>query len=144
MSPAEIKARLATLCASVGPNASASVHIGISFGGDVYAALRPDGYGSETNLTAYGSSFDEALSGIERAWLEHAVSHRSATVRKMALTVIELTSDHGCCTDAALRAEFGAHDVKALGAAAVAEATRLSEGGPFRILETEGSNHADD
>lgn len=67
-------------------------------------------------------------------------AHDATAIRAMALKIIELTADHGECTDAALRQHFDAGDVARLGDRAAADANEIAAGGPFAIVALGGSN----
>lgn len=121
---------------------SSSLNIG-SFSAEntLYALLRPSGFGSDTEtFFVHADTWRELLDLTAAKLAEHADLHAANTIRSMALKIIEITADQGECTDAALRAEFDAGDIRRHGEAACAAATEMANNGPFSIVKLSGAN----
>jgi hypothetical protein len=144
MTPSEIQAVLAEIAAEAGPKAHASIDVAVS---DirthlVTACFWPEGVtGRGHSIHTGGSTFAEALKKLREEWDAAKALADNNTLRKMALAVIEISTDIGACTDASLRGRgFSQQQVTRLGKSACEEATRLAAGGPFSILATTGTN----
>jgi len=140
-----IRDALRELADDAGPQAWIDCDINPSRGakGFVGACLYPNGITGRGDhcVRVFADTFLEAVEKLERAWEARKSLADKHTIRKMALAVIEISTDQGECSDAALRgAGFSHHQVAAMGEAACAEATRLAAGGPFSIVQTAGSN----
>ena len=147
MTPQEIHAECNAIAASVGIHAYVSVNITSNgFGPKSQIAMAccyPMGVGGAGKTTrATGDSFEAVLSALKEEIEAGKAERDRQTIRAMALAIIQQTMDFGECTDAALRAEFSAGDVKARGPAAIEEANKLSENRPFQIVATRGANAA--
>jgi hypothetical protein len=141
MSPAEIKAALKALAADAGPKAYASVDISAETVAVVSACLYPNGITNSSAVRVEATGFAEAVEKLTRAWEARRDLNDKHTIRKMALSIIEVTTDQGECSDAALRGcGFSQRQIDAMGDAACSEATRLATGGPFSIVPTTGAN----
>jgi len=80
------------------------------------------------------------LAAAEAEWATRSDLHAVETIRKMALAIISITADQGECSDAALRAQFDAADIKRYGDKACAQATEMASNGPFSIVSLSGAN----
>lgn len=144
MTPIEIRNALDALAAEIGPKAYISLDIkcGSSYPEPISGWLYPDGItGNGISIRVGAYDYAEALRKLEAAWVEKRALRDKGTVRKMALAIIEISTDQGECSDAALRgAGFSQREIDAMGALACAEATRLAAGGPFSIIATRGAN----
>lgn len=147
MTPTEIHAELKALIEQIGPKAEVYVHLGTGhtaaspISGSIYAY----GIGSsmrDGHIHVDADTFEGVIEGLREKWAEHAENHRLNTVRTMALAIIRLTTEHGECTDAALRAEFDAGVVNRWGADACALADEMAGKGPFSIIKLSGANAA--
>lgn len=143
MTPDEIVAALSALNAKVGSEAYSAMHIDAFETQPVYVAIYPEGVvRSSSPISIRANTFAEAITAINAAWDKVAADHERATVRAMAIKIIEITADCGDCTDAALRQHFDASEIARLGAQAVEAADGMAANGPFRILATVGANAA--
>lgn len=143
MTPVEIKAALAAIAAEAGPKAWIDTCINPERNDArlVSASMYPAGIVERHVVIGYGADFAEAIADLQEKWAEHRTKADGALVRKMALAIIEVTGDHGECSDAALRgAGFYQSQIDRIGSLACAEATRLAAGGPFSIVSTIGAN----
>lgn len=144
MTPVEIKTALADIRAEGSKNAYISVSVAISAsrdGSEVSASFYPDDLTGGHHIGARGESFEEAISKLRAEWDAAKGLADKNTIRKMALAIIEITSDQNECSDAALRgAGFHQPQIDRIGSLACAEATRLAAGGPFSIVSTVGAN----
>jgi hypothetical protein len=144
MSPAEIQTALRGIHAEGSKNAYISVSIALTSyrdGSEVSASFYPDDICGGHHISAKGESFEEAIKALRAAWDEAKVLADKNTIRQMALAIIEISTDQGECSDAALRgAGFLQAQVDRIGSAACEEATRLAAGGPFSIVPSKGAN----
>ena len=141
----EAKAALDALLNEIGPDADAFACLNTRSkygrnGPALHVSISPDGVMGAMRLTAVGASWRELIENATAAWAERSEAHTAATIRKMALKIIEVTADLGECTDRALRADFTAKDVTAYAEAAAQQANDLASGGPFDVLLTTGAN----
>ncbi len=140
MDLAKIQTALLDLNESGGANADASVTIKPR---EVHCYFRPTGWGmDEPSILGYGADPLEAIAEAAQKWEEMSVRVRKDQTKKLALAIIRITHEHGCCTDAALRAEFGPKEIEKYGTAALTLANEMAENGPFEIVELEGANAA--
>lgn len=96
------------------------------------------GEGQRFNVRA--STYRDLLAAAEAEWATRSDLHAIETIRKMALAIISITADQGECSDAALRAQFDAADIKRYGDKACAQATEIASNGPFSIVSLSGAN----
>jgi hypothetical protein len=109
------------------------------------ASVYPRGMGGkeECAFRSTARNFEDLLEKIETKWAECSARHRAEIIRKMALRIINLTAEHGECTDAALRGDvFSAGDISMYGVEACEEANRIAAKGPFSIIAIKGANAA--
>lgn len=90
------------------------------------------------NVTA--STYRDLLAAAQAEWATRSDLHAVETIRRMALAIISITADCGSCSDAALRAQFNAADIKQYGDKACAQATEIASNGPFSIVSLSGAN----
>jgi hypothetical protein len=144
MNPSEIRDALAEIRAEGSADAYISLSISISghsSGHEISASFYPDDIIGKHKVHAKGESFEAAIKNLREKWDEAKGLADRNVVRKMALAIIEITTDHGECSDAALRgAGFYQGQVDRMGTLACEEATRLAAGGPFAIVTTTGAN----
>lgn len=100
----------------------------------------PRGVVGEMRFSVSADTFAELIEAVRAKHAETRDAHDATAIRAMALKIIELTADHGECTDAALRQHFDAGDVARLGDRAAADANEIAAGGPFAIVALGGSN----
>lgn len=145
MTEIEIRDALREIAEDAGPKAWVDACINPAYAGNgfVHATLYPNGISGagDHRISVDAATFAEAVDKLGRAWEARKMLADKQTIRKMALTIIEISTDQGRCSDAALRgAGFSQHQVNAMGALACEEATRLAAGGPFSIVRTVGGN----
>jgi hypothetical protein len=99
-----------------------AITIGIGFGSsDAYVSVRPD------------ATFPEAILAAQTWIANRPKVERNATIRKLALAVIECTDEHGKCTVAHLRAKGFDSDEIALHAEACQRAGEMAGNVPFSV-----------
>lgn len=136
----EIRSALAGIAAEAGSEAwiYASVNPARD-GAFVRATLYPGGITSRHVIVGSGMCFGSAIADLRSKWELDKVKVERNLIRKMALAIIEITTDQGGCSDAALRgAGFAQPQITRLGQQACEEASRLAAGGPFAIIATGG------
>lgn len=143
MTLAEVRAALDELCASIGPDARASVSI--NAGGStevcVRAHLYPRGHADRLSISAKGDDLGEAVAMLRAAWGDYERDSSEATIRDMALEIIRITHEHGWCSEAALRGgRFSPNEVAKFGAWACELADKMAAGAPFEIVAADGAN----
>ena len=146
MTPQNILAAAKGLAQEIGSQSSVYVAVDAHpYGRDGAARLSVWANGMQDNLTFTVSSddWDDLFSDAHAKWREIKASVHAATIRKMALVIINLTATPEGCTDAGLRmAGFAADQIASLGADACAEADKIAAGGPFAISSLAGANAA--
>jgi hypothetical protein len=112
-----------------------AITIGIGFGSsDAYVSVRPDGFtGSAKTVWFEGATFPEAILAAQTWIANRPKVERNATIRKLALAVIECTDEHGKCTVAHLRAKGFDSDEIALHAEACQRAGEMAGNVPFSV-----------
>lgn len=144
MTPHEIVTAIKALEQKVGPKSQVYVSLracGLS------ASLYSKGICQERDdvsaigVNADGSDFAEILTALEANWLAAKAGRNERIIEKMALEIIRLTAEFGQCTDAALRAEFGA-DVADLSGLATVKANEMAQNGPFEVVVMRSANAA--
>lgn len=127
--------------ASVGPKARCSAELCVSMGdATVYAFFQPRDSVGGGNFLIYADTWRDLLTKCEEKWAEFSERHAANLIREMALAIIDITADHGECSDAALRAKFDAADVMRFGERACEQATEMASNGPFSIVSLSGAN----
>ena len=147
MTPQEIKAELRKLREEAGINAYVDVTVKADeYCGDelVSGVLYPFGVGSsdEGYIRVTASDFPEALQNLRKEWDSRKVAHHAEMVKKMALAIIRITTDRGECTEAALRHEFDAGQVRSCADDACKLADEMAGRGPFKVKRARGANAA--
>ncbi len=138
LTPAELQAelqRLVKLMPGHYPHACAYISLNSAPHVEVVADLCDrDSY----KARGEGATWREMVANCEAAIAPSRVAHVNATIRKMALAVIELTDEHGKCTNRLLRnRQFTDADIAEFGDAACQRAAEMAGNAPFSI-ETEG------
>lgn len=138
LTPAELQAelrRLVKLMPGRYPHATAFISAGYAPHIDVL-----DDICAQNPILARGdgATWREMVANCEAAIATRRVAHVNATIRKMALAVIELTDEHGKCTNRLLRnRQFTDADIAEFGDAACQRAAEMAGNAPFSI-EAEG------
>lgn len=141
MTPVEAQRALAEIAAEAGPKSYASIVMSSDRGKAIYITLAIGGLLEKHRISAQADTFEEAIDLLRKGWDDAKHLADKNTIRKMALAIIEITSDQGECSDAALRgAGFHQPQIDRIGSLSCAEATRLAAGGPFSIVSTVGAN----
>ncbi|MEE7491129.1 hypothetical protein [Methylobacterium oryzae] len=144
MSVVEAHAALVVLRKEIGPKARVSIHLTAADDEDkpLYAAIYATGIGyGEPNFSCRGSDLGQIVADLRGGWEGFQVEHARRMAADMALEIIRITDERGCCTDAALRgSKFSAGDVLRFGPAACAKANEMAGRGPFEIVSIGGAN----
>ncbi len=121
-------------------SSKAETHCSISLLGSVCSiGIYPMGMCSGSRNDGYksfgGEDWPEVLTPA-RAWAAaQSGTHRNATIRRMALAIIEITDEHTKCTEALLRAKgFAAADIAEFHEAACVRAGEMAGNAPFVVL----------
>lgn len=144
MTPTEIRDALELI--RVEGSLRAYVSVSLSLSGpnskaEVCASFYPEDIVGKHAIHANADTFEAAIAALRKKWDADKALADKNTIRKMALTIIEITTDRGKCSDAALRgAGFYQKQIDRIGALACEEATLLAAGGPFSIVPTVGAN----
>lgn len=142
--PADIKAAFKALADEIGPRCWSSVGIDVDGHAMLIATIWPDGISTRTNarhtISVKADTWSDLLEAARAAWAESADLHAANMIKAIALSIIALTAEHRCCTDAALRVAHERADIKRYGERAVALANEMAANGPFSIVATEGAN----
>lgn len=146
MTPKEFKIELTKVANEIGSAAQLSAHISERHLADhvIYCGVYPRGmdHGNKGYFSVEADDFETILLKVRAKWAEYAAEFRTQTLRKMALAIIRITSEIGQCTDASLRQDFSADEVKRFGAEACGEANAMAGKGPFEIVTLGGANGA--
>jgi hypothetical protein len=138
---AEARAAFRSLSAEINPRADVFVSVnGGTTGSDLRATVYPEGMTRSASFPIFGDTWRELLDAARSEWAKRSATYNAATIRAMALKIIEVTADIGECTDRALRADFGLGDVERFAEAAAEQANALAAGGPFSVTITSGAN----
>lgn len=145
MTPQEIRNAVDEIAKPFGPEAYVDVQIkagGHWMGNTLISAqCFPYGVGKDHCIRATGDTFEDALDELRSKIADDQQKIDTATVRKLALKIIELTMDLGECSISALRgAGFDQWKIKRFGAAACEQAGKMAAGAPFVILTANSNN----
>ena len=137
LTPAELQAELQRLVKLMpGRYPSACAYVGISAPHVEVVADICDR--DSAKVRGEGATWREMVANCESAISTSRVACVNATIRKMALAIIELTDEHGKCTNRLLRnRQFTDADIAEFGDAACQRAAEMAGNAPFSI-ETEG------
>lgn len=127
MHPNELRNLLGALVSPLGRKATAfaMVNVGEYSTGKVAVGVSTDGQGA--TIWGNADTWEAAIAEAREKVAQHLAERSSTIVRRMALTVIEISAEHGCCTEEALlKAGYSKDDVARHGLAACKEAARLS------------------
>ena len=145
MTPQEIRNAVDEIAKPFGPGAY--VDIQINAGGSwidrklILASCYPYGVGKDHCIRATGDTFEDALDELRAKIAEDQEKIDAATVRKLALKIIELTMDLGECSISALRgAGFDQWKITRFGDAACEQAGKMAAGAPFVIVTANSNN----
>ena len=149
MTVAEVGAEIAAFTSEIGQSAEIYASIHSAFRGGVHAhiSVYPVGMGRGTyndTILGIGLTWRDAFDDVRAKWAVVAAQQAEKLLRKMAIEIIQQTADRGECTDASLRAVFSPADVEQFGTAAITEANKLADGGPFAIVPVPGNNPPED
>lgn len=139
MTPAAIRDRLIVLAQRVGPRAEITCHLTVRsiYSEGVSFMLWPDGIGGKgtTVAGAYALEWEDAMLSVETRWAEVEEAHNETLIQRIADKIMQLTFQHGSCTEGALRADFGQTEIDRFGDAAAARANAVADKGPFEIVK---------
>lgn len=138
--PKEVGAFLIELGSNAGPKSN--TYASIQANGDCSLSLYPAGITREGHVSGSGKDWAVASDQIIKNWHAQRSNHRTVTIRKMALEIIQITADQGECTDRALRLTFAQTEIDELGAEAAEMANEMASNGPFSIKATSQANAA--
>jgi hypothetical protein len=144
MSIVEAHAALVELKKEIGPKAEIYVSLSTSDHRDepLYAQIYAMGMGQrDPNFACKGTELGKLVADLRAGWEGFQVEHARRMTADMALEIIRITDERGCCTDAALRgSKFSVGDVLRFGPAACAKANEMAGRGPFEIVSIGGAN----
>ncbi|MFB0491988.1 hypothetical protein ABIE45_004574 [Methylobacterium sp. OAE515] len=144
MSAVEAYAALKELRSEIGPKAYVTISITASDHREapVYASIYAGGIGQTSpNFSCNGDDIGEVVAALRAGWAGFQEEHARRMTADMALEIIRITDEQGCCTDAALRgSKFSVGDVLRFGSAACAKANEMAGRGPFEIVSIAGAN----
>jgi len=132
----EARERMKALRATVGPKAD--VYCRLNEGGElITVTVCPFGIVGQGGATLHGkgNTLREAFDAAEAEWAARRSTYVAATIKKMALAIIEITQDIGECSTAALRATFSPDEIEAHSADALNLANEMAGNGPFSISD---------
>jgi hypothetical protein len=140
-----LQERIAALAGEVGEKARVCLTIE---SGRLYASIYTRGIAADTDdpgafsVFEYGAHPFAVLDDLRNSWLAEKDKRSGRIAERMALEIIRLTAEFGECTDAALRAEFGAATFAEMASIAVERANKMAANGPFTIKATALANAA--
>lgn len=144
MSAVEAHAALAALRTEIGPKAYVSVSITVSeyAEGILRASIYAGGISQQhPNFACKGDDLGQVVADLRAGWAGFQDEHARRMTADMALEIIRITDERGCCTDAALRgSKFSVGDVLRFGPGACAKANEMAGRGPFEIVSIVGAN----
>jgi hypothetical protein len=141
MTAADLFAECNRLRAAFGPKAE--VHLMVQDGrygaGDtsVYLSVRPTGeYNRDSPYLTYrGRAWADAFSTAHKDASSYFTVLRNATIRKLALAIIEITDEHGHCTEVLLLSKgFPSTDIADFHVDACVRASEMCANAPFRVV----------
>lgn len=137
---AEAREAFRAIAAEMGGQAYLSASIIIQGSPMLVAGLYPKGLTGPEAFHVHADTWADLAAKAREVWAEKSDLYTATTKRAMALKIIEITADIGECTDAALRATFGADEVERFADAAAEQANALAAGGPFSVTITTNTN----
>jgi hypothetical protein len=139
MTPTEIRERLNILAQRVGPRAEITCHMTVRsiYSEGVSFMVWPDGVGGKGNTVSGGSALEwaDAMLNVETKWAQVEEAHNETLIQRMAEKIMQLTFQHGTCTEGALRIDFGQPEIDRFGEAAASRANAVADKGPFSIVK---------
>lgn len=128
-----IKAICAGLAKRLGPGADVTVMVSNAQGRGVTGLIYPRGCSSGGGKHFSADSYPDLFTAMD-AWVAaRPVIHRDATIRTMALAIIELTDEHGACRRRDLERRFSVGEVAEFAAAACVRAGEMAGNAPFTV-----------
>lgn len=137
LTTAEALAELKSFVHSIGEAATLSIAL-YPFNPDshpVHWVLLPDGYGEGAwRMTGDTETLGSALAEARARYANEQADREREIIRRLAMTIISITYEHGECTDAALRIAGSSKAlIEKFGAAACLVANAIAGSGPFSI-----------
>lgn len=135
MTPTELRNEVHMLCDGIGERASISIGLGSRMDEEpIYMMLYPN-WPSSTCITVRGETWRECLDKLRSQWDVAKVTRQKEVVPQMALKIIELSVKTGK-PNVYLRGSYSDNEIKYFGGEAIAFANRISNLGPFSIVDT--------
>lgn len=147
--PAEIVAAFTALREEIGPRAQVFPSVGVPSAHWVNnrkplsCGVYPAGMSGDSRdqyFSVEADGWDELLALVRATWAERSDTYAAEKVKAMAAAIIRTTYETGGCSDAQLRAEFEAEDVKRFAARACELANEMADKGPFTVTVAAGAN----
>lgn len=141
MTAADVQAALARIAATLGGGAHVSIVLTAEVGGSLTRpywnlSANPHGICSRRDERIFkGATWPEVFEAAEEWAATYAPKRDEALIRRLALDIIDLTDEHGRCTEALLcgrghsRADIAAHHE-----AACQRASAMSGNAPFSVV----------
>lgn len=147
MTAEDLASAVSKFKAVCGPRACVHLSIGLYSGQKARATLsvRPTGEysGNAPYFTFEAVTWGDIFTAAYEWAASYGTVRRNAIVRRMALAVIEVTDEHGTCTETLLRGkDFAAAEIVEFHEAACIRAGEMCSGAPFSVVfaaETRGS-----
>lgn len=132
---ADIARRCDAIAALVG-RAKAEVGLSVRSGAEMAVSVHPDGIcGVEPSKYFHGPNASKLLDEAE-AWAGTRSSvWRDTLIRRLALAIIDITDQHGKCTDALLRGrKFTQDEITQMQEVACQRASEMCANAPFAVV----------
>ncbi len=132
MTPHEIHSRLQALIAPLGKQARACIYMGVANdwprSKEIDVTVYPNGDGAKDPcVSVKRTNWDEAFAEAEAQIPAVLTQQAQKTIRRLALAMIEIAADHGCCErQDLLDRGFSQTEIDTHGPKATAEAARLA------------------
>lgn len=139
MSAADVASAIKCIAAIFGPKAYVSCGVSVSpYGAEAQASISvyPEGLGNSRDGERFrADTWHEALEAARTWALSQGTVQREAAIRRMALLIVDLTDQHGECTEVMLvRKEFSRDQVRELHGVACERAGEMCQGAPFSVM----------
>ncbi len=102
-----------------------------------YLSIHTDGMCGkpENHRSFFGKDWPDVFAAAQEWLATHGPVQRNAMIRSMALAIIELTDEHGRCTEAMLRCRgFTAEEIAEFRDAACVRAGEMAGNVPFEVV----------
>lgn len=135
MTAADLGSHAAALQTALGGKAEVYVSVGRRTDAAMIAIypLGIIGHGDDQHI--YKPTWPEVFAEARRWIASHGTVSRDKRIRKMALAIIEVTDEHGRCTERDLsRRDFSWDEIRDFSAAACERASEMAGNAPFSVL----------